>query len=149
MLFLLACLGPDDPTPGESAVDSRVDSPADSPSDSSVGEVLWDLEVTGDAYPHIGQTVGMNVIRADTDELVGQAFIVLEDNTIALSFDETLADGVDHIIDWYADNNEDGACNDGDHAWVFELPAVDEDTALVLDHVNGAPFDYDNACSHF
>ncbi|MCP4921150.1 MAG: hypothetical protein GY913_30000 [Proteobacteria bacterium] len=141
MFFLLACLGevPDSSTP-ESTPDSPVDSePA----------VFWQLSITGDDYPHIGQQLGLNVIRTDTDELVAQEFLVFADNTFSLELGAILADGVEHHIDWYADADDSESCSDDDHAWTWAMLAATEDVNLALPHVNGRPFDIDNACSHF
>lgn len=139
--LLFACIS----APTEDVV---TDSPAEGPADSHP-PALFDLVVRGDSYPHIGQTVGMSVIRDDFGAVVAQDALLLSDNSIAFTFEGALAEGVAHTVDWYADNNESGTCDDGDHAWVEAIGAFTAHAEIVLDHVNGAPYDYDAACDTF
>ena len=134
MILWLACAEPLD----TATVDSSLD---------SAPQVLHDLAVTGDNYPHIGQIVGISVHAAGVVAI--QDSMVLSDNSIAFSWEDVLRDGVEYTVDWYADNNDSGACDDGDHAWVREIGAFTSDAQIVLDHVNAAPYDYDAACDTF
>lgn len=138
MLFLLGCLG-EGVGPSESASESALPD-SDPP-------VLWSLTIEGEDYPHIGQQLGLNVVR--DDEVVAQEFLVFEDNTFRLELGAVLLDGAVHTIDWYADADEDEACSEGDHAWTFEMLPALEDEELSLPHVNGRPYDIEGACSHF
>ena len=109
----------------------------DNPSSPGNGGDSFDLTFTGTIAPHAGQKMEVIVIRADDGGVAAyRETVVPGDGNFSFTWTDVLARGSTYHIDFYADHNGDGSCDDTptDHAWRITSGPVTADVTQDFQH---------------
>ncbi|HUJ73570.1 MAG TPA: hypothetical protein VL359_01880 [bacterium] len=97
--------------------------------------------------PHNGETLAVAVVDAESGKVIAKQSGKVVDNTASFTFSRILSKGKTYYVDFYADHNKNGVCDDppADHEWRLSVGPVDGNmTATMAHNVN-----FTKVCSDF
>lgn len=120
----------------------------DSPSSPGNGPDNFDLTFTGTIAPHAGQKMEVIVTRTDDGSVAAYGETTVPGNgNFSFTWTDVLAKGATFDIDFYADHNGDGSCDNPptDHSWRITVGPVTANVTQDFQHDTN----FTNICDSF